>query len=100
MTNEQRISLRNRRLLDPVTVCKSTQLCDVPFDYGLRRMILDWIGECTTGEFYMCHTVLYFCDEKDAMAYKLFDVQAKYEMWLKLSEDKSLKVDMRNGYYR
>ena len=101
MTNEQRISLRNRRLLRPVPVCKSAQLCDVPFDYGLRLMILNWIGECTEGEFYMSHSVLYFCDAKDAMAYKLFDVRAKFEMWMKLGEgkeDKSLKVDIRNGY--
>lgn len=87
MTNEERVSLRNRRLLWPVPVSKSAQLFELPFDYALRTLVLDWIGEYTVGEFYMSHNVLYFCEEKDAMMYKLSDAGNKCKVFLKLKTE-------------
>ena len=61
MNAEQAKNIRARRLLAPVPVCKSTQLFDLPVSYaanGFRSLLLDWIAEYTTGEFYLSSTVL------------------------------------------
>jgi len=82
MTNEERNNLRNRRLLAPVAVSKSKQLFSLPMTYainGFRGLLLDWIAQYTVGEFYLSSTVLYFCEEQDAMAYKLYNAREKCE---------------------
>lgn len=79
MTNAEAKKLRDRRLLHPVAVSKSAQLFTLPIELGLRKFILAWIGKYTTGEFYLSSSVLYFCDEQDAMAYTLYNVKEKCE---------------------
>ena len=93
MNKEQAENVRSRRLLRPVAVCKSTQLFDMPTTgsqalvSGFRGIILDWIADYTIGEFYLSSSVLYFCEEQDAMAYKLCDARAKADSWVALKKD-------------
>ncbi len=91
MDKDLATNLRNRRLLWPVSVCKSSQLFDLPVTFatnGFRKLLVEWIAEHTVGEFYLSSTVLYFCEEQDAMAYKLYDARAKCEMFVKLKHER------------
>jgi hypothetical protein len=49
--------------------------------------MIDWIAGYTSGEFYLSSTVLYFCKEQYAMAYKLYNAREKCEMFVKLKKE-------------
>ncbi len=92
MDNETATNLRERRLLWPVTVSKSAQLFDLPVSFavdGFRALLVAWIADYTVGEFYLNSTVLYFCEEQDAMAYKLYNAREKCEMFVKLNKEQT-----------
>jgi hypothetical protein len=79
ITKEQRESARNRRLLWPQTARRVENVFEFPLDYGLRNLVLDWIAVYTQGDYYIGANVLYFVEDQDAMAYRLYDVRNKCE---------------------
>lgn len=79
-------SVNERRLTWPVKAEKPSNVFQCPLDYGVRNMILDWMDEHTSGEFYIGPNTIYFVEDKDAMAFKLWDVLAKIEMWKTLKK--------------
>jgi len=80
LTKAQRDSLRERRLLWPVKAAREGNIFQFPLDYRLRNRVLDWLAAYTEGEFYLGPNILYFCNDKDAMAYTLYDVRNKAEI--------------------
>ena len=98
MNKEQAENVRGRRLLSPVPVSKSAQLFALPVKFatdGFRGLMLDWIADYTVGEFYLSSTVLYFCNEQDAMAYKLYDARDKCEMFNKLRKKEEAQAKLQ-----
>lgn len=49
----------------------------IPLKYDMRNRLLDWMDEHTVGDFYIGSQLLYFCEDQDATAYILFDMQTK-----------------------
>jgi len=79
MTRTEQDSLRARRLLQPVVARQAGNLFEVPSRIITKKKLKEWIGTHTTGEFYLCADVLYFLNDKDAMAFTLYDVRNKID---------------------
>jgi len=79
MTRTEQDSLRARRLLHPVVARQAGNLFEVPTTIKAKKNLREWLGTHTTGEFYLGANVLYFLNDKDAMAYTLYDVRNKID---------------------
>lgn len=77
-------TLKERRLLKPVPIQNRNpdNVFAIPMGVKkgymhLRQFVLEWIEENTTGDFYVGAQLVYFCDDADAMAWTLYDMDAK-----------------------
>lgn len=46
---------------------------------NIRMKVLEWIDENTEGDFYIGSQLLYFCEDIDATAYIMFDMQKRVD---------------------
>lgn len=81
MTTVGKVELRERRKLWPVND-GTAHVFDIPDTLAaermkLRNILMGWINNHTTGEFYLGHNTLCFYDDKDAMAFTIYGAMDK-----------------------